>query len=151
MKNTSASHEFYLNQLINRMLDGVTAHGIHYISLVGTFINILSLYVLTNKDFKHNFYDFLRCRCFCNLLVCLIGIFDTKIIPENQAADYTGLYSDWYLIHIPKRGILFGSAISDNLLVMNRLVSFYEIKDSIFFSLSKKVTFLNRIFSIKFN
>ncbi len=67
--NTS---EFEL--LFNQISDVTDKYVNLGMSILGVTFNILSLLVLMDLNLTHNFYDFLRCRCVCNLTVCTIGL-----------------------------------------------------------------------------
>jgi hypothetical protein len=111
------------------------------VSIVGTIFNSFSLTVLLDRDLKHNFYDFFRCRCVSNLVVCLIGIaYGVYGGLKLCRSDYMDMAVSLYALLIPIRITIFASAICDNLLILNRLVNLHDKKGSIFFKLSKKVT-----------
>jgi hypothetical protein len=66
--------------------------------------------------------------------------------------DYVALFVSHYIIFISMRIALFASVISDNLLILNRLVTLYEIKQSMFYKLSKRVrtVFWHSFFQFRF-
>ena len=53
--------------------------------------------------------------------------------------DYYGLFYEWLVVNLPKRIAFFASAISDILLILNRYVTLYDKKKSVFYRLSKSV------------
>lgn len=127
---------------LRRAKDIVTQYGIHGVSGIGSLINIATIMVLTNRKFMHNFYDFLRCRCACNLVVCLCGIFFHEIPDlDTHTEEYLSLIFIWFAFFIPMRIALLASFISDNLLIVNRLATLYDRSISVFYKLSKKVGF----------
>ena len=117
----------------------VVIYSIRGISVIGTLFNISTIIVLTRPKFRHNFYNFLRCRCCCNLFVCLVGIFFYDLPDIETQCDYISLLFIWNVTILPMRVAFLSSFISDNLLVLNRLLNLYEMKSSIFYRLSKKV------------
>ncbi len=116
-------------------------YGIHGVAVTGTLFNILTLIILARKAFKHTFYNFLRCRCACNLLICSLAIFHSDL-PEHGAvvADQMSLFCAMYVVNLPLRTAFFASLLSDNLLVLNRLANLREQRGSVFYALSKVVT-----------
>lgn len=125
---------------LKKASDLVIEYGIHGVSIIGTLFNIITIIVLTTRFFDHKFYNFLRCRCICNLGVCLFGIFFEGLPKSEVAVEYLTLYNQWFLVFFPMRVFFLASAISDNLIILNRLATLYEKNNSIFFTLSKKVS-----------
>ena len=117
----------------------ITNYGIPIVSLIGFAFQILTIIVFSNPWFEHCFYNFLQCRSICNLVVCLTGIFNQPFPCQNCHTDYLRLNFDWYLVCLQRMAIA-ASALSDVLLILNRLVTLYELKASIFNRLSKKVS-----------
>ncbi len=118
--------------------DIVINYVIRGISGIGIFFNIFSLTVVLHKSLKHNFYDFLRCRCICNLIVCILTIFYGRLVLENCPVNYQWLYFAWF-INVQIRLVLLASSISDILLIINRYVTIYDMKKSVFYKISRKV------------
>lgn len=119
----------------------VIEYGVHGISLFGAFFNTATILLLLLKMFDHKFYNFLRCRCVCNLVVCLFGVVYYGLPDiEQRTAEYIPLLLNWFLVNIPMRAALLASFISDNLLVVNRLITLCERKESVLYTLSKKVS-----------
>lgn len=108
------------------------------VSIVGTVLNLFTLLLLTNNAFKHKFYDFLRCRCFCNLIVCAFGIVYVDVFCRGCPVNYARLLLYSNLVHIPLRMAFLASAISDVLLIINRLSMLFNRKESGICKLSKK-------------
>jgi hypothetical protein len=117
----------------------VVDYGIRVVSIIGILFNLTTLVVLHNRKFKHKFYDFLRCRCVSYLFVCAIGSVYRDIPLSGQVDDYMRIIIGWYVINIPMRVVFFASGIIDVLLVLNRYVTLYNRKGSVFYTLSKKV------------
>lgn len=122
----------------------IIKYGLPAVSGTGILFNTATIFVLSNrKKFKNNFYDFLICRCFCNLVVCCFGVFYEKTLNCSTCEyDYTHLFLNWYVLHFPIRVAFMASIISDNLIVLNRLANLYNYTTSLFFKLSKRVSFL---------
>lgn len=114
-------------------------YGIHGVSMIGTILNLLTIILLNSHKFKHKFYNFLWCRCVCNLLVCVVGIFTQSSPCEFCLYDYLDLYFLMYGVLFSTRIALFASAISDNLLILNRLYNLYPDMNEAFDSLPKLV------------
>ena len=104
------------------------------------------------KEFKHNFYNFLRCRSVCNFSVCLVGIYYQRpdTICENCRFDFNWINVNWFAIALPLRVFFMASFISDNLIVLNRLANLYDKKTSTFYKLSKRVRSRNQVFGDQF-
>lgn len=124
--------------------DIIQTYGFRIISGAGVIFNYYTLYVLNNHQLKFKFYDFFRCRCFCNLVVCVLSIFmdlevSALIVSEECTMDYWPLYLKLYLVMIPLRIALRSSAISDILLILNRIALLFDKKESQLYTLSKKV------------
>lgn len=130
-----------------KVSDLIFEFGINGVSSVGSVVNIITILLLTNKKFDHKFYNFLRCRCICNLAVCLVGIFIKTMPKKDMVVEYLPLFYQWFVINLPARVFFYASSLSDNLLILNRLANLDKKRDSIFFSLSKKVSFqLNQFY-----
>lgn len=125
--------------------DALQTYGFPIISGVGVFFNYFTLCALNNYQLKFKFYDFFRCRCFCNLVVCILGIFmDLRvvdlIVTEECTMDYWTLYLKLYLVVLPIRFAFMSSAISDILLILNRIALLFGKKKSKLYTLSKRVS-----------
>lgn len=127
---------------LSKASDFVVNYGINGVSLVGIFFNIVTITVLATRFFEHKFYNFLQCRCICNLAVCLTGVFFKELANRGEEVEYLPLFLNWFVINIPMRIFFLASVISDNLIILNRLTNLYNKKESIFYGLSKKVSFL---------
>ena len=125
---------------LNKASELVLEYGIHGVSVFGSLFNIVTIIVLATNFFDHKFYNFLRCRCICNLTVCLVGIFYIDLPNTNVTVEYLPLYYNWFLVFYPMRVFFWASAISDNLIILNRLAVLYKKNNSIFYTLSKKVS-----------
>ena len=119
--------------------DIVINYGIRPISIIGILFNIFTIILLVDKRFTHRFYDFLRCRCVCNLFVCLFGSYFMIFPDQGVVFNYNQLYLIWLGNQTPLRGALLSSFISENMLILNRIANLYNNKTSVFYSLSKKV------------
>ena len=124
---------------LNRFTDNIIKYGIHGISAIGITFNAVTLFVLSNQNFKHKYYDFLRCRCICNLVVCVTGAMYKDLTMRDTESDYYELFYEWLVVNLPKRIAFFASAISDILLILNRYVTLCDKKKSVFYRLSKSV------------
>lgn len=133
-QSNSSRFERYLD-----LATEITNYGIPVVSAIGTLLQLTTITIFSSSWFEHKFYDFLTCRSICNLIVCLIGIFNKQVPGEYQKTEYLPLLVKIYLLHIPMRIAYLASAISDNLLILNRLATLYAWKTSIFNRLSKKV------------
>lgn len=132
-----------LQQLLNQMRHLIENHIDLGVSFLGVLFNAFSLIVLMSasatSQLQHHFYKFLACRCFCSLVVCLTGIFSGVVLAwKLLETNYIRIFLFYYW-HIPLRVVLFAAIISDNLLVLNRIVTLHDVKASIFYKLSKKV------------
>lgn len=123
----------------------ITDYLIPSISTVGTLFNAFSLIVLNHKNLSTiRFYHFLRCRTFCNLVVCFFGVFYKKVACKEVCHfNYESLYLTWFVIILPTRIAFSASVHADILLILNRLTLLSESKQTIFYSISKKAYFLN--------
>lgn len=117
----------------------INNYAICVVSIVGTVLNLFTLLLLANNSFKHKFYDFLRCRCLCNLVVCAFGIAYVDVFCRECPVNYVRLLLYSVLVHIPVRMAFLASAISDVLLIINRLLMLYDKKESGIYKLTKKV------------
>lgn len=115
---------------------------IRSVAAVGILLNLLTVILLFSKKFEHKFYDFLQCRCVCNLIVSLFTVYTSPLQCRGCEDDYTSLFINIFVIQWPTRSAYLASAVSDNLLVLNRLVNLYQSRDSVFNTLSKKVNVL---------
>lgn len=121
--------------------EDVIIYMIRGISAIGALFNLATVLLLFKRQFNGKSYDFLQCRCFCNLSVCLLATFFISIFPcRGCHVDYSSITLNLYVIQPPLRMTLIASVICDNLLILNRLVVLYQWRDSIFNTLSKKVT-----------
>jgi len=120
--------------------DIVINYGIRPISIFGILFNIFTIILLVDKRFNHRFYDFLRCRCVCNLFVCLFGSYFMIFPDQGVVFNYNQLYFIWLGNQTPLRGALLSSFISENMLILNRIANLFNNKTTVFYSLSKKVS-----------
>ena len=120
-------------------------YAISITSITGIVLNLLTLLLLLNKRFKSKFYDFLRCRCFWNLVVCVYGSFYIDyfaVYCEKCLFDYWPLVTYTFAVHIPLRIFWSASFIAEILLILNRLCLLSNKKKSLFFTLSKKANLI---------
>ena len=140
--NTS---EFEL--LFNQISDVTDKYVNLGVSILGVTFNILSLLVLMDLNLTHNFYDFLRCRCVCNLTVCTIGLLYASFGDSRLCGtSYGTIFVSLSVLYFPLRNAYYASVISDNLLILNRLLNLFDMKGSLFFKLSKKVIGYGKFF-----
>ena len=141
------------SQLIEALdiVNGTIASIISVVSALGVLFNAYSLCLLLNKKLKFKFYDFFRCRCICNLVVCFVGTFTKAVYYRTSKNNYWSVYFQIFVFAIPLRIALMSTFISDILLILNRITLLFGKKMSIFYRLSKKVStvysFLFRKFS----
>ena len=126
-------------QYLNKLGDLVVVYGVHGVSVIGTIFNIITIIALATRFFDHSFYNFLLCRCVCNLVVCLMGIFFLELPVQQMTVEYLPLVFNWFVITLPLRAAFIASVISDNLLISNRLATLYKKNNSIFYTMPKKV------------
>ena len=106
-------------------------YEIHIVSVIGVLFNFHSLFIIKNYIPNFKFYDFFLCRCVCNLVVCFFGIFfkpaliESIICEECMRPSYLQLYLQAYFVCIPLRIAFLSSAVSDILLIMNRVALLY--------------------------
>ncbi len=137
-RNQTNSSE--LDLLLNQMSHFSYNFTGSILSIFGAIFNTFSLLILLSSSLKHSFYDFLQCRCICNLIVSVIGIFYHIFGGWKLCGtDYATVFVQFYLLLLPIRIAFFASVISDNLLILNRLANLYEMKRSTFLKLSKTV------------
>lgn len=134
--------------------DTLNTYPFRIVSGVGVIFNYYTLYALNHSRLRFKFHDFLICRCCCNLVVCLLGIFYNQDVNPlwlcNECKiDYWLLFLQAYLVQISIRAALMASAISDILLINNRIALLFNKKESRFYTLSKKVSIL--LFNLKSN
>lgn len=99
----------------------ITDHLIPSISTVGKLFNAFTLIVLNHKNLLNmTFYHYLRCRTFCNLVVCFFGIFYKKVVYKNDCHfNHEGLYLAWFVIILPARVAFSASVHAEILLTLN--------------------------------
>jgi len=120
-------------------------YEIHIVSVIGVLFNFHSLFIIKNYIPNFKFYDFFLCRCVCNLVVCFFGIFfklaliESIICEECMRPSYLQLYLQVYFVCIPLRIAFLSSAVSDILLIMNRVALLYYRHLSAFYTLSVRV------------
>ena len=135
-------HNSTSSDIVGRLAiaEDVIIYIIRGISAFGALFNLTTILILFKKSkFQHKFYDFLQCRCVCNLCVCLLLAYYVPLVCRGCEADYTSLIVNLFVIQFPLRMILMASSVSDNLLIYNRLVNLYQRTNSIYYNLSKKV------------
>lgn len=99
----------------------------------GIFLNL----ILVKSVYKS--FNFVRCRCFCSFCVCFLGI---SFMETNCLIDYARVLQFKYIYLLPFRTTLFASFISDILLSLNRVACLGEKTNSVFYTLSMKVSIL---------
>lgn len=125
--------------------DTLDTYPFRIVSGVGVIFNYYTLYALNRYRRRYKFHDFFICRCFCNLVVCFLALFYKQDLPglvlcSECKMDYWILFFQSYLAMILIRVALMASAISDILLINNRIALLYNKKESRFYTLSKKVS-----------
>lgn len=119
----------------------VISYAIRGISAFGVLFNLTTILLLFKSKFQHKFYDFLQCRCVCNLTVCLLFAYYSPTACRGCVVDYKSLIVNIGFL-FPLRMALIASGISDNLLILNRLANLCRWSNSVFSTLSKKVNVL---------
>ena len=146
--NNSYTNNSELIKSLTETKDILENYGIRLISIIGVVFNTYSLNVLPRKkadqSLTFKFYDFLWCRCFCNLLVCFFGIFFNPNIKLSLSckecqSDYWQLYLQVFLNVIPLRIAFMSSAISDILLILNRVALLFDKRSNYLYKISIKV------------
>ena len=142
MNQSSNKSEFFNSLAITNEIIG--GHGIRLVSIFGVLYNIHNSFVLRDKRLKIKFYYFLRCRCFCSLVVCILGCFLNPKITDplvcQEIKEWWSFYLQLFVVGIPFRIALMSSFISDILLILNRVALLFDKKLSKFYLLSKKVS-----------
>ncbi len=110
---------------------------VRVISGIGILLNILSLIVIIDKRFKHSNYSHLWCRTFCNLIVCIFGVFYLNFNSMASEQSYEYLFVSLYVINIPMRTSFLASAFSEITLILNRLLVIKKKKKTFFASIPK--------------
>ena len=118
-------------QLVAYLVKGVSAFGVLF--------NLFALGIMLKSQFKHKFYDFLRCRAFIYLLICVTGIFAKNTTCMECVVDFVYLHFEWYAISLPIRTFFLAGAICENLLILNRLVNIQGQNGHFLNKWSKKV------------
>lgn len=129
------------NGLLHSLIEAreiVINYGIRGISALGIILNVLSLILIMRRQLTHNFYDFLRCRCICNLVVCIVGLGYTRAVFSECLENYRLIVFQW-TGNTLFRTALLASSFSDNLVIINRYVILCNKKRSILNKMSKKV------------
>lgn len=133
----------YQRSIFDTFLIETTAYLSEYvipiISAIGVLCNLFGVTILSNRKLKNKFYDFLWCRCFCNLVICFFGVFFKNLKIPN---DYRSLFLQWYFLILPSRILFFTSSISDLLLILNRLFFLFHKTNSSLMKLPKWVSFI---------
>lgn len=121
---------------------GIAEDAIFYIirgiSAFGALFNLTTTLVLFKSKFQHEFYDLLQCRCVCNLIVCLLTVYTTGPLQcRGCEDDFTSLAINILVIILPLRMAYIASAISGNLLILDRLANLYQWSNSVLSKLKK--------------
>lgn len=109
------------------------------ISIIGTLLNMGYFISLIFEKRNYTAFDFIRCRCICNFIVCFLGVFYT-IVPDIDCVTDHAILRNILSILAPLRITHFASLISENLLILNRLAHLSNKTNSMFYNLSKKVS-----------
>lgn len=126
---------------LGRTSDWIIRFGIHPISIVGVLFNAFCLIFLLNKKLANKVYNFLWCRCFCNLAVCLFGVLFIKPLCTTCLTDYTEL-NNIFVLELGMKASFLASSLSDILLILNRCVFLFSNKNRKLSELSKTVSIL---------
>ncbi len=94
---------------------------IRFISIAGVILNFISLVIVINKDLNHFIYNYIWCRFFCNVVVCVTGAGYVKNCTINCNQTYFVVFYQWFLNGIPMKVALFASTMSEILLILNRV------------------------------
>lgn len=145
---TNITSESELKVYFDQAREIIIDYGIHVVSIMGILLNPLTMLIMASQEFKNKYYNFLRCRCVCNFLVCAVGIFTQSTPCERCHYDYWNLYFLMYAVQFTTRIVLLASAVSDNLLILNRFYNLFPNEKMAFDSLSKKVNIMRPFFKI---
>lgn len=141
------TNESELKDYFDQIRETIIDYGIRGASIMGILFNPLTILIMANsQQFKNKYYNFLRCRCVCNFLVCAVGIFIQSTPCEQSHYDYWNLHFLMYAVQFTTRIVLLASAISDNLLILNRFYNLFPNEKIAFDSLSKKVNIIDHFF-----
>ena len=117
----------------------IVTYSVNTVSAIGVLFNLFTLSMMLKSQFKHKFYDFLRCRVFINMCICMPGILADSLACMDCATNFFYLNLQWFAFVLPMRSLFLAGAICDNLLILNRLVNIQGLNDHILNKLSKKV------------
>ena len=123
-------------QSLDIATDILTHFVIPVISIFGILFNTFGITILSSHMLTSKFYDFLWCRCFYSLVICIFGVFFKNLKTPNK---YTTLILEWYCLVLPSRILFFTSTITDILLLLNRLCFITSKSDNFLMKLSKTV------------
>jgi hypothetical protein len=137
--STLAANSSQLVAAINKATQVVT-YLVNGVSAFGVLFNAFTLLTMLKSQFKHKFYDFLRCRALIYLLICVTGIFAENITCMGCPADIVYMHLEWYAVILPMRTFFLAGAICDNLLILNRLVNIQGLRGHFLNKLSKRVS-----------
>ncbi len=134
--NTTELNILYIG-LINTT-DIIENYAIRVIAIAGVILNFTSLLIVTHKDLKHYIYNYIWCRFFCNLIVCITGAGYVKNCIKDCNQSYFLVFYQWFLNGIPMKIALFSSAMSEIMIILNRVLI-----------LKRRNSFLKRISKLK--
>ncbi len=117
----------------------IVTYSVNTVSAIGVLFNLFTLSMMLKSQFKHKYYDFLRCRVFIHMCICMPGVFLQNLPCMGCTTDFVFLNVQWYAITLPARILFLAGVICDNLLILNRLVNIQDLNDHILNKLSKKV------------
>lgn len=110
----------------------ISNYVIRFIGALGIFVNLITLAILLIKKskFQNNYYNFVWCRQFSNLIVCILGA--GYLAQSCQVClDYDLTFYEYFLSRIPLRIAFLASIVSDNLLVANRIYVISGIQNTL--------------------
>ncbi len=109
---------------------------IRFISIAGVILNFSSLVIVLNKDLNHFIYNYIWCRFFCNVVVCVTGAGYVKLCTTNCNQTYFTVFYQMYLNGIPMKVAMFASTMTEIFLILNRIYILNK-RSSCFSNISK--------------
>lgn len=125
--------------------DWIIKFGIHPSSIVGIIFNAFCLIFLLDKKLANKVYNFLWCRCFCNLAVCVFGVLFIKPLCTTCLTDHVEL-KNVFVLELGMKCSFLASSVSDILLILNRCVFLFSNNNRKLSELSKTVSFVLMLF-----
>ncbi len=122
--------------ILSEINSAIKMYVLRIISGFGIALNILSMIICFNKKLTNHFYSLLWCRSLINGAVCLFGVSFLQLSAPPVPQSYALAFATVFIINLPMRITFFVSAVSELLLIMNRLYVI-ENKTNFFSKMSK--------------